>query len=53
MVAHVGSLIPQIYDFVATSSDLPIEPGLANPTTLEVSGSSARIQWVSHLVWEI
>jgi hypothetical protein len=24
-------------------SDLPIEPGLANPTTLEVSGSSARI----------
>jgi hypothetical protein len=43
MEAHVGSSMPRIDNFVATSSDLPIGPGPADPTTLEVSGSSAGI----------
>jgi hypothetical protein len=38
---HVGSPMPQTNDVVVTSSAMPICP--ADPTTLEVSGSSARI----------
>jgi hypothetical protein len=43
MEVHAGSLMPWIDDVVATSSALPIRSGPADPTTLEVSGSGARI----------
>jgi hypothetical protein len=43
MDVQVGSPMPRIDDVVATSSTLPIGPGLGDPTTLEVSGSGAGI----------
>lgn len=51
MEVHVGSPVPRIEDAWATSSVMPI--CLADLTTLEVSGSGARILMGVALILEI
>jgi hypothetical protein len=43
MEIHVGLPMPHIDDVVATNSVLPIKPGPADKTTLEVSSSDVGI----------